>query len=289
MKRLLTALPVLLLLVTSCQKEISFDSPANPNGGGGGGTTGDLLVKVVAVTGNETLTTLYTYNGQKRLETTTMDGSSAGFKMHIYTKLLYDAAGRVYRVLQYAVQDGIPSDTAVNNIHYPNATTIEYDYSVNNISMFGFSAIDSSVYQFTSGKLMNITSYLSSPLIGVDPVVSSKYEFTYDGSGRVSLLKMYTMAIPGAPLSNIANQSYTYNTTVNTTWPATSSAQAYLIHGMPNTKNDAVATLKFDSMTAGVPSFSATTTYVLGVDKKPTAATYTSTDGQVTKYSFFYQ
>ena len=286
MKKLLTALPLIVILV-SCQKEIGFDTPS---GSGGGGATGNLLVKTVAVTGTETLTTLYTYDAQKRLETTTMDGTSAGIVMHIYTKLLYDAAGRVYRVIQYAEQDGVASDTATNKIHYPNATTVEYDYSVNSISMFGMSAIDSSVYQFASGQLINFTSYLSSPMMGPDPIMSSKYEFNYDGSGRVSLLKLYAMVgMPGSPLSNIANQSYTYNTTVNTTWPATSSAQAYLIHGMPNTKNDAVATLKFDSMTAGVDSFSATTTYVLGTGNKPTAATYTSTDGQVTKYSFFYQ
>src|SRR6476646_3664776 len=141
MKKLLTALPLMALILFSCQKEVNFDDITDPGNGGGTapGTTGDLLIKSVAVTGTETITTIYGYDGQKRLETSVMEGSSGGMKIHNYTKYIKDASGRISQILQKVDQDGMSSDTAVNFIHYPDATTLEYDYSVNHISMMGFS------------------------------------------------------------------------------------------------------------------------------------------------------
>jgi hypothetical protein len=286
-KKLLTALPTITLFLFSCQKELSFDSTVSP---GNGGPTGELLVKTVAVTGSETLTTLYSYDIQKQLESTTLDGKSGGMTIHNYKKLERDAAGRVIRILQKDDSNGISSDTSVNDIHYPNATTLEYDYSVTTMGLMGFSTTDSTEYSFSNGKMLNFTSFLSSPLLGSTSILASKYEFTYDGSGRVATLKMYSMGtVPGGPLTHIADQIYTYASSVNSTWPPTNAAQAYLIFGMPNATNDAIATLKFESMEPSVPSSNTTVTYVLGAGNKPTAATYTSTDGQVTKYTFYYQ
>jgi len=295
MKRLLTALPFLLLLVTSCQKEISFDSPADPNGGSGGGTSGDLLVKVVAVTGSETLTTLYTYDSQKRLETETMDGSTGGLTMHNYRKFIRDASGRVSRILQKLDQNGIASDTSVNNIHYPNATTMEYDYSLTTISLGGFSAIDSSVYSFSGGKLLNTVSYLSTPLLGLPPIVSTKYEFTYDASGRVSILKIYATLSPTGigSLTPIVNETFTYGSSVNYLWSTNNGAQNYWLTGMPNAVNNAVTKLQIDDLTDPSNSTTINSTYVLGAGGKPTSAKVTVTNasgpGQVTNYTFFYQ
>lgn len=296
MKKLLTVLPALVVLLFSCQKELSFDTPTDTGTGGAGtGTTGELLVKVVAVTGTETMTTLYTYDSQKRLETTTMDGTSAGMTIHDYTKLERDAAGRISRILQKTDQNGFSSDTAVNRIHYPNTTALEYDYSVNTIGAAGFSTLDSAVYTYAGGKVISALHYLSTPLLGTTPVQSSKYEFSYDGSGRVSVLKISATLSPtgGGSLTPIANETFTYGTSANYLWATNNSAQNLLITGFPNTVNSLVNKIQVDDLTDPSHSFTITSSYVMGADGKPTKATMTTTGGaqanQVTNYTFYYQ
>ncbi len=129
MKKLLTALPVVAIFLFSCQKEVSFEISSAGNG------NGDLLVKTVAVTGTETMTTLYTYDDQKRLSTITIDGVSGGMKTHSYQKFERDNAGRIVKVIQKVDMMGIPSDTAIKTMHYPNATTMDYDYSIHIMGM----------------------------------------------------------------------------------------------------------------------------------------------------------
>lgn len=295
MNQLLTALPLLAVLLFSCQKEISFDAPGpGTNNPDPGTATGDLLVKTVAVTGSETMTTLYTYDSQQRLETTTMDGSSAGMLVHNYTKLERDGAGRISRILQKLDQNGMASDTAINLIHYPDGTTMEYDYSVNNISMSGFEVIDSAWYTYTSGKMTGIKHYLSSPLMGTDPVVTSQYDFTYDAAGRVSVLNISAAQSPtGGALSAIARETFTYGNSANYLWTTNNAAQNFLLNGLPNTVNNMVDRLQIDDLTTAANSTTITTTYVLGQNNKPATATVTSTSQlqgtQVTNYTFFYQ
>jgi len=295
MKKLLTALPFMALILFSCQKEVNFDDITNPGNGGGTapGTTGDLLVKIVAVTGTETITTLYSYDGQKRLETSVMDGSSGGMKIHNYTKYLRDASGRITRILQKVDQDGMSSDTAVNLIHYPDATTMEYDYSVNNISMMGFSTLDSAVYKYASGKMLSAVHYLSSPLFGA-PIQSSSYTFTYDGSGRVTVLDIAaTLSPTGGSLSPIAKETFTYGNSVNYMWASNSAAQNFLLGGMPNKVNNDVTKMQMDDLTDPSNSLTITSSFVAGANGKPATGKVTSVSlnqgTQVTNYTFFYQ
>lgn len=286
MKKILAACAITLFLM-SCQQEINFDTPTDPGGGGGGGSTSGKLVKVVTVTNGETQTTLYTYDSQDRIETLTVDGTSGGMLMHSYSKYFRDGLGRMVMIKQKIDQNGIPTDTAVNHIHYPDATTMEFDYHVNTMSMMGFTTVDSSVYNFSNGKLQYVTSYMSSSIMGTT-WEASRNEFIYDGSGRVIELKMFMSGTPGDPLENLMNQHYTYATSLNAVPIPQNPAQAYWF-GLPNATNDALATMDFESFDANVPSFTTNMTYVLGANNKPATATFTSTNGQVTNYTFYYQ
>lgn len=288
MKILLTALLTILLL-SSCQKEVSFNLPPS-----GGGTSGELLVKIVAVTGSESITTVFTYDNQKRLETTTIDGTSGGITLHNYTKLERDGAGRISRILQKADQSGISSDTAFNLIHYPNATTLEYDYSLNSISLMGLSVIDSAVYAYTTGKMTSVFRYLSSPLLGSVPIPSSKYDFTYDGSAKVSNLSIFASLSPtGGTLTPLATEIFTYGKSSNYLWATTNAAQNFLIIGLPNAVNSLVDKLQINDLTTPSNSTTVISTYVFDGSGKPTTATLTTTStGQaekITKYTFYYQ
>jgi hypothetical protein len=293
MKKTIAILSLVGITLVSCQKEISTENGGS-SGGNGGGSTNGKLVKVVAVTDNvDTLTTLYTYDAQNRQETMIIDGRSGTINLHQYRKLDWDGAGRVSKVRQYIETMGFPVDTAVTIVHYPNATTMEYDYSIGTVGAFGFTTVDSTVYVYSAGKMTTTRSYTTIPLMGTPYVESGKNEFTFDSKERVSVLKQYfnmstTPGVPG-PLEHVGTQTYTYGSTVNYSWAPTNAAQAYWVGGYPSAVNDIMVKMQVDDIQDPSNSVTVNMSYVMGSGNKPVSATFTSSDGQVTKYTFFYQ
>lgn len=290
-------------LFASCQREIHYDlgtggsgtgggsNPGSGGGTGGGSTTGTLLVKDVAVTGTETLTTLYTYDSQNRLATITNDGSSAGMTIHNYKRFERDALGRVVRTAQKE-DVNVSIDTVFTLIHYPNSTTMEYDYSVSDMSMMGLDMHDSTAYVFTGGKLMSITQDQYMPLMGgTDPMASTKFAFTYDGSNRVSVINISSSTTPGTPPSPIAKETYTYGGTINAGWASASAAQNYWTGGMPNASNDAVTKIQIDNLVTPAGNSVVTVTFVMGPNNRPVSAKQVTTGGSpsTTNHTFYYQ
>ena len=305
MKKILTAFSAFVLLV-SCQKEVGFDDGNNTgnnggNGGNGNGNTSGLLVKAVAVTGAETITTTYTYDSQKRLETMIVKGTSGGMVMDSYHKYFRDAAGRIVQVKQkLADMPPATTDTAVITYHYPDATTMNYDYSVHVMTMdiggMSMSTIDSAVYTYTSAKLMSYSSFMSSSMMPGMIMSRSRTDFAYDASDKVTGMKTYNDGgNQGAPLTLIADYKYTYAaTTVNNVYMAASGAQNFALNGLPNTTASIITKMEMVSDATAPPmTVITTTTYVTGAGNKPVSgtvvATTTGQPTQTTNYTFFYQ
>lgn len=288
MRKSLTAvLAILTVGLFSCQKEV--DDVFNNNGAGnGGGSTSGLLIKTVAMTGSDSLVTLYTYDNQNRLETSTMDGISGGLKTHSYKKFIRDASSRISKVLQVVDQNGTASDTSVEIVHYPNSA-MEFNYTVNTMNMMGLSVIDSSVYTYSSGKMTSMTSYLSSVLLGSTPLMTTKTDFNYDASANISAIKMYSDFSTGT-MDPIMNQTFTYGSTaVNAEWISNNGAQNFLLWGTPGTSNKAFSKAQFDDLTTPANSFSINATYGVGSGNRPKTATMVYSTGAVTNYTFYYQ
>ena len=303
MRKLLAAFPVIALFLVSCQKEISFDSPTDPgNGDPGTGTNGEMLVKTVAVTGSETMTTLYAYDSLKRLSTITIDGVSGGMQMHSYQKFERDSAGRIVRVLQKLGDiNGMSSDTAIKTIHYPDASTMDYDYSIHVMGMSvgqglpSMQTIDSTVYHYAGGKMISYDSYMSSSVMPGTIMMNNKYDFSYDAQNRVTDMKMYTdMNNPGGPQELMVEWKYTYGGTVNGVYISPSASQNLLLNGMPNTGGSNIDKMVMTSEDPQI-NVTITTSYVLGSNGKPASGTAVSTttgqqnSTQTTNYTFYYQ
>lgn len=295
------------MLFSSCQKEISLDSTTTTGGGtgsggngtGNGNTSGDLLVKTVAVTGTETVTSIYTYDGSKRLSTQTESGVSGGMPVNSYKRFERDAAGRIVRVVQKLGDvGGVPSDTARTTYHYPNATTMEPDYSVAVISMgtngLTMSTIDSSVYNYSGGKLVSHNGYMSTSIMGmVVPVSESRWEYTYNAAGHVSAMKTFTNTSSGDPLTETYNIAFTYGTLANNNYLSASAMQNFILYNMPNTNAPAV-TKSVASSNATTPPVNVTiSTSFTSTNGKITGGTAnvvsTGQPAQNTTYTFYYQ
>jgi hypothetical protein len=288
MKSLLTAvLGVMCITLFSCQKEVKDIFSNNGSTGTTGGGTDGLLVKAISVTGSDSQTTVYTYDNMKRLETLTIDGTTGGIQAHTYKKYIRDASSRISRILQVIIQNGLASDTTVELVHYPGSG-MEFDYTVNTISMSGFAVIDSSAYTYSSGNMTSMMQNLSSPLLGSGTLAQTKMDFTYDASGNLTILKTYADLGTGT-LSPAMNQTYTYGTTINANWLTTNGAQNFLLVGNPGFGNKAFVKAQMDNLVDPSTSFTMTATYNMGSNNKPKSAMMTSTNGQVIRYTFFYQ
>lgn len=306
MRKLLTAVSVVVLFA-SCQKEVSFE-PGNTGGGNTGGGSGSgsgtgsgngLLIKTVAVTGAETVTTQYTYDASNRLLTHTDKGMTGGVPVDSYRRFVRDAAGRIIKVVQKLGDlNGIPSDTAYFTYHYPNGTTMDPDYSVSvmRMSMGGITmaTIDSNVYNYAGGKLMSYNSFMSSDLFGVAmPISEGRWDFTYNTAGYVATLKFFNNNNSGDPLTETYNVTNTYGTTVNHVYASPSAMQNFIINALPHTS--ATLVTKMVANTVGVSpavNVATTFTYTLSNGRVTSGTSSTVTTGQPTQntnYTFFYQ
>jgi hypothetical protein len=291
LKRILLASITSLLLI-SCQKGVDWATTTTStgsgtgSGGNGGGTTGDLLVKLVAVTGTDTFTVLYTYDASKRLLTEDSKGTSGGMTIDIYQKFYRDANGRIYKISQLMKQPGMPSDTSFTNVYYPDATTLNFTYKTTDMSMMGLTTHDSTVYAWNaSGNVTVANSFMTSALLP-GSVTMQKYEYTYS-NGNLTQQKSYSdINTTGTP-SLVATYNYTFD---NNTNPIIANGE-FLLTGKTETasKNNVV---KMEIVDATTPSNSRTmtTSITYGTDGKPTKGTVTmQPQGMVTKYTFFYQ
>lgn len=235
----------------------------------------------------------------------TMKGTSGGLPIDNYTKYIRDNAGRIVLVKQTAPQmPGMPGatvDTATTTYHYPNATTLNYDYSIYVITMnmagMSMSTIDSAVYTYSAaGKMTSFHKYMSSSLLPGSIQMTSRYDFTYDASDRVTVMKLFTdLANPGGALTQDTEWRYTYgSTSVNGGYITNNGAQNFALNGLPNTTSSFMSKMEVDAPTTTPPLKLVTTfTYVNGANNKPVSGTaVTVTTGQPTQtanYTFFYQ
>ena len=263
MKKILTAFAIVTLFA-SCQKEVSIDQSTNNGGTGGGSGTGSgngsgLLVKTVAVTGSETQTTLYTYDSQKRLETMTITGVAGGMPVNSYHKFIRDNAGRIVKVLQkIETMPGVSVDTAVKTFHYPDATTFNYDYTVHVMTMdmggISIGTIDSAVYHYSGNKMTSYDQYMFSTMMPGMVMANSKYDFTYDATDRVTVMKMYSDAAnPGGTMDLEMEWKYTYSSaSINNVYISANGAQNFALNGLPNTTNHFISKMEAKSDAANM-------------------------------------
>jgi hypothetical protein len=294
-KRLLLKICVFLLL-TSCQKSVDWEvsptggttgSGSGGSGNTGGGTSSDLLVKIVIVTGTETVTTLYTYDASKRMITEEFKGSVGGMPLDSYHKFYREANGRIYKMAQLVKQTAIVADTSFTYVYYPNATTSNFTYKTTNITVAGFGAFDSTVYSWnSSGNVATATAFLSSSLAPGMIISTQKYEFIYSIGGNLTQQKMYNGA-PPAPFVLFATYNYSYD---NITNPITTSGEYMLTgRGENASKNNLV---KMEVLVAADPSsnFNVNTSLTYGANGKPSTGTLIEQpSGRVSKYTFYYQ
>jgi hypothetical protein len=292
-------LALLVVSIVSCQKGIDWSTPTGSGGtggsGGSGGGSGTLLVKIVAITGADTMTTLYTYDSQKRLETDLMEGKTGGMYNKSYRKLFRDNDDRIIQIKQKIDQNGISSDTSITNYYYPSATSKEYSYSIMETGLMGLTTVDSTRYTYSGNNMVKNDHFMSSYLMGIQiapPSLSQRFEFTYDGSGKVTEMKGYSSppGTPGQPIELLATYTHTYGSLSIAGYYTSNAAQNYATGGMPTANHAFLSKTVIVSPTVPQANMTMNYAFVLGSNGMPSTSTLTKIPAnEVTKYTYYYQ
>lgn len=305
--KLLRLLPFAAIVVlASCQKEISLDVTAIPGGGGtggggtgGGGTgSGALLKKIVAITNLDTVTTHYTHDSQNRIETELMEGKVMGNYYKSFKRFIRDGNDRIITVKQKIDQLGMPSsDTSVQVFYYPNGTSKDFTKSIMTQELMGLQNIDSTIYTYAGGNMTKTEAYMASYMMGIPLSPFSlvqRFENTFDASGHITEMKAYSAppGTPGQPVELLATYTHTYGT-MNIPSPyTTNAAQNYILGGSASVSTKALVKTVIVSPSVPQANMTMNYTYTLGANGRVATAQLTkvpvSGATEITKYTYHY-
>ncbi len=277
-KKFLTALFLFGIVLTSCQKELAFE---NNGGNSGGGSAGDLLARIVSKEGSDSTVNEYEYDNNKRLIREKISGVSQGVVINNDLRIIRNSSGIIINTIQKnaeLIAQGL--DSAVSRINY-NSATNRYTSRVLEISFFGLTTIDSTVFIYdAAGKIIGEDDYLSNPAFGSLALLSAKTEYTNGSSGINQTNISFRDPIAGGPFELLATVKYTYDGKVSPLILAPGEAAVIARKDLSATAN--ASKLEFvDVANAGAGSFTQSLVYSYNSKNKPVTAVSTQTPGNL--------
>ena len=281
------------IFLVSCQKDISWDPSVTQGGGNtdttgtGGNNSGSLLVKTVSVQNSESYTTTYTYTADKKIDVINTTGTSGGLDVGNYRRFYRDATGRITRIAtKVPPQSGIEVDTVFMNVHYPDAATFNYDYTVQKISLSGFDIYDSTTYTYNANnQVTEGYTHQYNPILG--PVQDLRSVYSYDASGNLIKIEGYNNATGNMELTVTFDLEYD-----NKTNPAAFDKQEMLVSGgNPGSSKNNVTVMTFKDVAGNEPEQIINNVYTFGSNGLPSKVVATDQSGfnPVTTTTFYYQ
>lgn len=276
------------IVFASCQKEVSFGDNGGTGGGGGGGTTGDLLAKIVTKEGADSTVIEYEYDAAKRLIREKISGISQGSSIENDLRIVRNGAGIITHTIQKTpdlIAQGI--DSAVTRVNY-NTGTQRYTSRVVEISLFGISVIDSTVFVYDgAGKIIREDDYLYNPAFGALPLLSVKTEYVNGASGITQTNINYSDPSTGGPFELLATYKNTYDTKVSPLILPAGEAAAIVRMDFSATAN-ATKVEYTDVKNGSNNNYNLVIAYTYNSKNKPLTAIITQTPGNAVSNSTFY-
>lgn len=281
MRKLLVIIPILSIVLFSCQKEIDF-----VNGGGGGGSaSGNRLVKTVSKTGSDSVVTVYTYNSNGKLINVKSTGMSGGQDAGNEDRYYRNGSGIITRVVQLNpnfASAGI--DSVITIVHYAGS---RYTNDVTSLSLFGFTVNDSTVHVYNaSGKVIEDDEYQE--LVGVQPYeLTTKTLYTYDAAGNVTQMDLYSHDAATNTDDLVATLKYTFD---NKTAAISYGVDAIGVGQVDLVSVNNIIKAEFIDHSDPANNFIFDFTYSYNSNNRPATGTQTQTPGSlVSNLSFYYQ
>jgi hypothetical protein len=279
MKLKLMTLAAFTLILFSCQKE-------SDNGGGGNSNTNEpLLTRMVNTIGSDSTVTLLSYNAAKKLTYYRFDGKDdSGAPVDVQQFLTRNSQNVVTQVVLKSNQlTQVGLDSIVSKLNY-NSGTSRYTSRVTSIELFGFSFMDSLVFNYdASGKITSEIDYAGDATSGYE--IASKTEYTYVGS-NLTMIRYYSYDTGTGQYTLEETDTIEYDAK---TAPLVMSTEAIAI-GVPawfSANNYTKRTIV--SSTDPTLNDVETTTYTYTAKDRPLTSISTSQSGQSSTTRYYYQ
>lgn len=243
-------LAVASLLLYSCKKEDSQSNSLKP------------IAKIVTRSGSDSTVIEYSFDSQNRFaqEKTTDNGDISTIS------LVRDGSGRATRVVESV--SGSTSGSSVTDYTYLSASDRKLRNGILMLDI-GIPVKDSIAFTYAT-KVSKTMHYYSAS--GVPSFVAYYYEYSYDGRGNMSQVKVYQPNSSNV-MELLATINFEYDTKVNPTYFNDDVLVEYLGSQFVSPNN-----ITKVSIVAQDPSdnFTSTIVYEYGADNRPLKATTTA-------------
>lgn len=268
----------------SCQKEIDWGIKT--------GSVPSQLYRIKSTTGTDTTQVDYTFDAAKRLIREKTAGMSAGTDISNELIINRSSSGIITTTVQKAAAlVAVGVDSIVTRYNY-NTSTSKYTSAVFQLTVLGFSVLDSAVFTYdASGKISMDEHYsqITGLPIPLPATLSLRNTYTYDATGKNLVgVSQEAPTTPGGPLAPLSTQTFTYDTKVN---PLIVPNEAIILGrtGLFNANN--ATRSAFTDVTTPANNFTIDYTYRYNAINKPDSAysVQTPPGTDTTKTKFFYQ
>jgi len=294
MKRFISLFAI-VLLISSCQKEL-VDPSGTPSGGGGnggggngGGTSnGNLLVKGVSITGTDTTTINLTWDSNKRLSQYISAGKTNGIVTNSKTDIIRESNGNIKKMINSPMGGGGYVDSIVAYVFYqPGTSKIAYIKDINYLPGFPFS--DSIIISYNgSGKISSKETFIENIFLG-GWTKQSKSTYTYDAQGNL----LTNVTVTADPLTGAYTPAFTITNTYDTHLaPASFGDDAFIVKGISEESVSPKHLVKKVQTGSGIDVTIAMSQFQFNSYDRPVSETFSFTPvppGYTLMVSYFYQ
>lgn len=180
--RKIIALFTLLVLLASCQKEISFENSTTNNGGGssGGSTNGNRLVKITMKAGSDTGSVRYTYNSANKLIGYAGTQEAAQYSGDLVMTIKRNSSNIITEITEVGPELQQSGIDKITHYYYYDDVNKRYKSEVTKYSVQGMEMADSNAFGYSSGNKLESSIEYSDYGTGYE--VHGKYVFTFTGN-----------------------------------------------------------------------------------------------------------
>lgn len=282
MKSIFT-LSALMILMASCQKEISDESGTDPGGGGGGTGTGTRLYRIGMKSGTDSVTIDYTYNSNARMTDYKLIGTDGGQSVdetikyvrsswNVITQEIYKSSS----LAQYGLTE------VVTNHTYDDVTNT-YKLSLTKLNIPGYGQVSDSVV-YTYDATRRLTSLIDYVNDGSGYVPSSKEEYTYSGN-NVATVNYYEYDEQSGTYALDMTETYEYDNKAN---PLLFASEAVVLRSISNFATF-YSSNNYTKLTVSGTSGSGTITRTYTYNSNNHPLTAVSTGATTRNLTYYYQ
>lgn len=273
-------------IMFSCQKKVDWlvdpvtkevlDSSRNQS------NPSELLIKMVAVTGNETLESNFTYDGKSNLLSEYHTGIENGVAVDIYKKYYRDTTRKIIKMAAKTKQN---ADTVYTAVVYDDYYTNTFLYTLSNFKIQGNTVRDSVVYVYDGNGNVGIQKIFRLKATGGYGVYE-QHEYSYSGGNLVTVKDLVDSS--NTVILIIAGIRYfTYDTRIN---PLKLNNEAVLTGKPESASANNLIAIELENKLSPADNFKVETRLFYSNSRKPMYGTSIKSPlGRVTQVTYYYK